>query len=112
MKIPIQSGSVINIASQGENSRPRLSTTPLFETTRNPELWHQAQAFEASFIAQALKFSGLDKALTLSGGQGADAFTGFVLESLAKDIVEKGGFGIAENIYQQSEKKIDEAGTP
>jgi len=60
-----------------------------------------AQAFETAFIAQMLTFSGLDKALTLGGGEEMSAFTSFYIESLAQDISDGGGFGLADNFYKQ-----------
>ena len=60
-----------------------------------------AKDFEASYIAQMLTFSGLAKALSSGDGKGADAFTGFYVEKIAQTIADKGGFGLAEGIYQQ-----------
>ena len=57
-----------------------------------------AQDFEESFIAQMLKFSGLDKALTSGGGEGVEEFAQFYLEELAAEITEKGGFGLTHKI--------------
>ncbi len=56
--------------------------------------------FEALFIAQMLEYSGLSKALTMNGGEGVEAFSRFMIEQLAEDLVEQGGFGLSESITQ------------
>lgn len=58
-----------------------------------------AKDFEASYIAQMLTFSGLDKALTTGGGEDMSAFTSFYIQSFAEDIAESGGFGLADKFY-------------
>lgn len=60
-----------------------------------------AQDFEAAYIAQMLTFSGLDKALMAGGGDDMAAFTSFYIESFADQIVEKGGFGLADKFYDR-----------
>lgn len=65
----------------------------------------KAQEFEAVFISQMLTFSGLDKALTLNGGEQASAFAGFYIDQFAEKIAEKGGFGLAEKIYAQMSRR-------
>ncbi len=56
--------------------------------------------FEALFIAQMLEYSGLSKAFTMNGGEGVEAFSRFMIEQLAEDLVEQGGFGLSESITQ------------
>ena len=63
-----------------------------------------AQEFEASYIAQMLTFSGLDKALMAGGGDDMAAFTSFYIQSFAEDIAENGGFGLAEKFYDRMVK--------
>lgn len=64
-------------------------------------LRQKAVEFEAVFIGQMLKFSGLDKALTMGGGEEVSAFTGFYIDQYADKIAQKGGFGLADKIYEQ-----------
>lgn len=70
------------------------------EEVEQAKLRQAAKDFEASYIAQMLTFSGLAKALTAGDGQGADAFASFYVEKIAQSVAEKGGFGLAEGIYQ------------
>ena len=79
----------------------RTVTEESGRTLKENELRQSAQDFEASFIAQMLTFSGLDKALTAGGGEEVSAFTSFYIESFAEQIAEKGGFGLADNFYNQ-----------
>jgi len=58
-----------------------------------------AKAFEASFLAEMLKFSGLgEQTNSFSGSAGEAQFASFHREALAQAIVSKGGLGLAEMI--------------
>ena len=63
-----------------------------------------ARDLEAVFIAQMLAHTGLDDALTKNGGQNMDAFSSFYLEALSTEMAEQGGFGLAEQFYEQMVK--------
>lgn len=67
----------------------------------DPEIMAQAREFESVFIAQMLNYSGLAKAISSEGGFGSDAFSGMLLEQYANHMVEGGGFGLADHIYEQ-----------
>jgi len=53
-----------------------------------------AEAFEASFLAEMLKHTGLGD----TGVAGSEAFSGFLLEAYAERLVEAGGIGVSEGI--------------
>ena len=61
----------------------------------------KAREFEAVFIAQMLKYSGMGDALSKDAGFGGDAYSSMLLEQYAGKIVENAGFGLAERIYDQ-----------
>lgn len=86
-------GITANIAGAGEMSSAAKD--------RDGELRKSAKSFEAVFVAQMLSQSGLGKALGADGGFGGEAFSGFLVEQYANRLVEQGGFGLAEKIYQQ-----------
>lgn len=67
----------------------------------DPALRQAAEDFEAAFISQMLKFSGLGEALTKGGGEDVAAFTDFYIQNYADKIVEKGGFGLADRFYDK-----------
>lgn len=70
-------------------------------TKNDPEIMQAAKDFEAAFISQMLKYSGLGEALTKNGGEDVQAFTDFYIENFAERIVEKGGFGLADKFYEK-----------
>lgn len=49
--------------------------------------------FEQMLWAEMLKYSGLEKAFSSAGGEGAAAFTQFAVEAIARDLAEKHPLG-------------------
>ena len=68
---------------------------------REAELRKTAQEFESVFIAEMLSHAGFDKALSQESGYGGEAFSRMLVETYAEDLAEKGGFGLADQIYKQ-----------
>jgi flagellar protein FlgJ len=68
---------------------------------RDEELRKTAKAFESVFVAQMLSYGGLTEALGANAGFGGEAFSGLLVEQYADQLVERGGFGIADKIYDQ-----------
>ncbi|MCK5747421.1 MAG: rod-binding protein [Oricola sp.] len=60
-----------------------------------------AQEFETVFIAEMLSHAGFDKAIAQDSGFGGEAFSRMLVETYAEDLAEKGGFGLADQIYRQ-----------
>ncbi len=59
-----------------------------------------AKAFEASFLAEMLKHTGLGKSReSFGGGAGEDAFSSLLVSEQAKLMAESGGVGLAEHIF-------------
>ncbi|RIJ18365.1 hypothetical protein [Henriciella mobilis] len=50
--------------------------------------------FEKMLWAEMLRHTGLEKAMTQSGGQSAAAFTQFMIESIAEDIARRSPLGL------------------
>lgn len=92
------------------------ASTHLIETNlstgKAAKAWKAAQDFETAYIAQMLTFSGLDKAITSSGGDDMAAFASFYVQSFAEEISEKGGFGLAKDFYAQIIKSNTDSTTP
>lgn len=59
-----------------------------------------ANRLEATFLAEMLKSAGLD-AMTgaFGGGVGEEQFTSFLREAQAQEMVNAGGIGLAESIF-------------
>ena len=90
---------------------PPAGATPATQADpaqRNPRMWQAAQAMEASFLAEMLKSAGLDAAPGgVAQGPGQDQFATFLLEAQAERIVQAGGLGLAESIYQAMQGRTD-----
>lgn len=72
----------------------------------NTRLQEVAKDLEASFLAEMLKEAGFGKAReALGGGAGEEHFASFMVEAHAKKIVERGGIGLAESIFQALKEK-------
>lgn len=79
-----------------------LPVSPLtHEPPRSGPAWKAALALEANFLSEMLKSAGFG---TISGefggGEGAEQFTSFLREAHAEALVQRGGIGLAEHIYQ------------
>lgn len=60
-----------------------------------------ADEFEITFLTEMLKHSGLNKtSTTFGGGAGEDAFSSILTENYARILVESGGIGISDSIFQ------------
>ncbi len=67
---------------------------------RASELREVAKAFEASFLSEMLKASGLGKSRSeFGGGAGEDAFSSMMVDEQAALMVEQGGIGLSEQIF-------------
>lgn len=79
-----------------------ISQKPIAD--RELELRQSAKEFESVFVAEMLRHAGLDSALSGDSGLGGEAFSSLLIDRYAEEIVEKGGFGFAEQIYRQLRK--------
>ena len=74
--------------------------------SRRDLLMEQAKSLEASFLSEMLSHAGLDAAEgAFSGGVGEEQFASFLREAQAKSIVEHGGIGLAEHLFQSLVRK-------
>lgn len=65
-----------------------------------------AEAFEATFLAEMLKHSGVNALPEgFGGGAGEEAFAGFLTQEQARLMAARGGIGLAERIFEQIVKK-------
>ena len=74
-----------------------LDNTP----AENPRLRAEAERFEAAFLAEMLRHSGLGRVPeSFNGGAGEKAFAGSLVQEYANRIAATGTLGIAEQIYR------------
>ena len=60
-----------------------------------------AEAFEAAFLAEVLKHSGLNALPSgFGGGAGEEAFSSFLTQEYARLMSERGGIGLAEQVFE------------
>ncbi len=78
---------------------PRLATPE--QRRRVEDLRTAAKAFEAGFLSEMLKASGLGKTRSaFGGGAGEDAFASMMVDQQARLMVDRGGIGLSESIFQ------------
>lgn len=60
-----------------------------------------AQKLEATFLAEMLKSAGLGQSSeSFGGGAGEDQFASFLVQEQAMQMVQAGGIGLSESIYE------------
>jgi len=80
---------------------PALPAASAAQPGREQELRSVAKAFEASFLAEMLKASGLGQARSeFGGGAGEDAFSSMLVNEQATLMTEQGGIGLSEAIFK------------
>jgi Rod binding domain-containing protein len=68
---------------------------------RDQALWKVAQELEASFLAEMLKSAGMGSARdSFGGGEGEEQFGSFLLQAQAKLMVQAGGIGLAQSLFE------------
>lgn len=84
---------------------PPLSARAL---PRAAQLMQKAQELETRFLSEMLAHTGLDaQAGAFGGGIGEDQFASFLREVQAKAMVEHGGLGLAQNIFESLVRRDD-----
>ena len=60
-----------------------------------------AQAFEAAFLSEMLKYTGLNaKPESFGGGAGEEAFASLLTDQYASLLAERGGIGLAQQVFE------------
>ncbi len=86
---------------------PALST---ILSPRSAQLMQKAQELETRFLSEMLAHTGLDAQTgAFNGGIGEDQFASFLRESQAKAMVDRGGLGLAQSIFQSLVRQDDPA---
>ncbi len=75
---------------------------------RDAALFQAAQDLEASFLAEMLKSAGFGKPRdAYGGGIGEDQFGSFLRQEQAKEMVQQGGIGLAESLFEALKERAD-----
>jgi flagellar protein FlgJ len=68
---------------------------------RREVLMEKAKTLEAVFLSEMLSYAGVDAPEgAFTGGIGEEQFASFLRETQAKAMVESGGIGLAEQLFQ------------
>ena len=79
---------------------PRNTDSPTGVRVENPRLRAEAERFEAAFLAEMLRHTGLGRMPeSFNGGAGEAAFAGTLVQEYANRIAASGTLGIADQIY-------------
>lgn len=83
-------------------------TAPNLGPDRDAALRQAAQKLEASFLAEMLKSAGFGEARdAFGGGAGEDQFASFLVDAQAEKMVEAGGIGLAEALFNALKDRQD-----
>jgi Rod binding domain-containing protein len=73
-------------------------------------LWAKAKQLEAGFLTEMLGHAGLGAVPNgFGGGIGEEQFASFLRAEQAKAMVEKGGVGLAQHIFESLQKRAHDA---
>ncbi len=73
---------------------------PPLSPARAAQLMKKAHGLETSFLSEMLSYTGLDAQQgDFTGGVGEDQFASFLREAQAKAMVDHGGIGLSQSIF-------------
>lgn len=79
---------------------PPTDSPALPSPTRTTQLMKKARDLETSFLSEMLSYAGLDaQEGPFSGGAGEAQFSSFLREAQAKAMVDHGGIGLSQSIF-------------
>jgi len=74
-------------------------------------LWNAAKELEASFLSEMLKSAGIGKTPdSFGGGIGEDQFASFLRQEQARSMVDSGGIGLAQSLFEALKERSDAKG--
>ncbi|MFV2002408.1 MAG: rod-binding protein [Paracoccaceae bacterium] len=96
-------------ASSGATATPRSARTPQI-AEKDRALWQAAQKLEANFLAEMLKTAGLGTpSESFGGGAGEEQFGSFLLQAQADLMVQAGGIGLAQSLFEALKERDNAA---
>lgn len=77
--------------------------------SKDPNLKEAADALEAGFLAEMLKFTSLGEGRSaFGGGPGESQFSSFLVRAQAEQIVQAGGIGLSDALYQALKERSND----
>jgi Rod binding domain-containing protein len=91
---------------------PATGTPPLTAlSAKDQKLMAKARELETSFLSEMLNYAGLDDSRdSYFGTSGEDQFGSFLRDAQAKQMVDKGGIGLAESLFHSLTRSQDGQG--
>ncbi|WP_288929839.1 rod-binding protein [uncultured Maritimibacter sp.] len=87
--------------------RPPFQPPPV---SADDKLREAAKELEATFLSEMLKSAGLGElSETFGGGPGEEQFASFLRLEQARAMVEAGGIGLAETLFEAMKERADGA---
>lgn len=87
---------------------PTIGPNQPSDSTQDARLMEAARDLEANFLAEMLKAAGLGATPEgFGGGAGEDQFSSFLRLEQAKSMVEAGGIGLAESLFNALKERAD-----
>ena len=91
-------------------SDPILPNSVSGASGKDASLRAAAQKLEAAFLAEMLKSAGLGESRdAFGGGAGEDQFSSFLVQAQAEKMVEAGGIGLAEALFESLKERSHDA---
>ena len=91
----------------GTPARPARPAPP---RPRTPRRKRPPGSFEAAFLSEMLKYTGLNATSdTFGGGAGEEAFASLLTDEYARLLAERGGIGLAEQVFELLKQRTTSA---
>lgn len=95
---------IMQLTTNAINASTDLPKAP----TRDDKLRDASEKLEASFLAEMLKSAGFGRTPeSFGGGEGEDQFASFLIQAQADKMVEAGGIGLAEQLFEVLKERAD-----
>ena len=89
---------------------PAAAGKPAPPTPADAAARKAAEDFEAAFLGEMLKYTGLNAASeSFGGGAGEEAFASFLTDEYARLLAARGGIGLAEQVFQLLKQRTESA---
>ena len=89
-------------------ARPDHGNGPAVLSPEDARLLEAAQKLEAGFLAEMLKSAGLGAVPEqFGGGAGEEHFASFMIEAQAREMVQAGGMGLAQSLFEAMKARED-----
>lgn len=88
---------------------PHLKMPTQSQSSTDTKMMDAAKKLEATFLAEMLKSAGFGASRqSFGGGIGEDQFSSFLREAQANEMVEAGGIGLAESLFEAMKVRLNE----